>query len=74
MFTMETLREIWNDRLGERVEVGPDRDAVGLIEVRLVSFDDKTVNRMSFPAGQAKLLAKALELCANETEEQLEES
>ncbi len=29
---LETIHQIWDDSSDERIEVGPDRDGVGLIE------------------------------------------
>lgn len=31
---LETLKEIWNNDTGECVEIGPDRDGLGLLELR----------------------------------------
>lgn len=33
-FSAETIHQIFNDSTGERIEVGPDRDGLDLIEIR----------------------------------------
>jgi len=66
-FKLETLREIWDDNLGERVEVGPDREGLDLVELRL--RDDESIRaRMAFPVGMARLVAAAMIACADELE------
>ena len=70
-FSMETVREIWNDRYNEGcIEVGPDRDCLGLVEIRKRDDDKnaKIFNRMTFTTEQAQLVAQALTACANELE------
>lgn len=65
-YEMETMREVWpivGD--GEHWEVGPDRDGLGLVELREMS-PDKIVARISFPPTAALLIAEALKLCSQE--------
>lgn len=64
-YQSETLREIWGDTPEELVEVGPDRDGFGCVEVRL-RLDGKIVERMSFAPEQADLVAEAIKACATE--------
>lgn len=40
-YSFETVYQIWNDKTGERVEVGPDRDGLDLIELRSYSDDGR---------------------------------
>ena len=59
-FSTETVIEIWNDDNGEKVTVGPDRDGLGLLEVR--SYDSAGVvdGHLTFPLEQAELVGNAL--------------
>lgn len=65
-FTLETLREVWDEESGgDCVEIGPDRDALGLVELRC-KHDDKIIERMSFMPAEALLIAQAIIACAGE--------
>ena len=65
-FTLETVREVWDEESGgDCVEIGPDRDALGLVELRC-KHDDKIIERMSFMPAQALLIAQAIIACAGE--------
>lgn len=64
---IEILREIWpDDGDGERIEVGPDRDGLGLVEIRIVERNREISNRISMDRSAAQLVAKAMLLCADE--------
>jgi hypothetical protein len=63
-FEMETVREIWNSEDKSHIEIGADRDGLRCVEIRYFNEDNKITERMSFPPDQAKLIAKAIELCA----------
>lgn len=56
---IETVKEIWHNKDGTCFEVGPDRDGLGLIEIRLRE-SGKITMRLSFPKEAAKLIAVAL--------------
>lgn len=58
--SMEVVYQIWNDRDGCRIEVGPDRDCLGLIEIREYQKEGTVSRRITMPAGAAVLLADAL--------------
>jgi hypothetical protein len=67
-FSLETMREVWDDEAagsGDYVEIGPDRDALGLVELRC-KHDDKIIERMAFAPAQALLIAQAITACACE--------
>lgn len=64
-FTMETLYQIWNDKTGECVEVGEDRDSLGLVEIRTKLEGTSGHNEMTFSPDQALLIADALQKVAN---------
>lgn len=58
-FSVEKMVQIWNDSTGERVEVGPDRDGLDMIEIRSVTSDGKVEARISFPKDLALLVGAA---------------
>lgn len=61
-YTKEHLVQIWDDQTGDHIEVGPDRDGLELIEIRLYSGSDhKAYTITTFNREQAKLVAQALE-------------
>lgn len=53
-FEMETHHQIHNNRTGDCIKVGPDRDGLGLIEIR---SDDQDI---LLTIEQAALVAEAL--------------
>lgn len=61
-FTLETMYEIWDEGSGGdyHLEVGLDRDGMGLIEIRYLDIDNKVTDRMTFSKEQAILLGLAL--------------
>lgn len=65
-YSMETMREVWDDKHGDCVEVGPDRDALGMVEVRCKTDDGAIGARIVFPAAKARLVAQAIFACADE--------
>lgn len=68
-YTTEIVRQIWCDDDGSRVEVSPDRDGLGLLEIRWYS---PVANRadpehaISMDPQQAILVANALYAAAEE--------
>ncbi len=60
-FTMEHLYEIWNDDNGDRVEIGPDRDSLDMVEIRWKDQEGNIMSRMVFPPEMVPLIIKALE-------------
>lgn len=59
---LETIHQIWDNSSDERIEVGPDRDGLGLIEIRHVSKDGAIGNRIVLEDEQVPLLIEALGL------------
>ena len=60
-YTMETVKQIWDDDSGNRIEVGPDRDALGLIEIREYIGNAPTcLNRITLTIEQATLLRNGI--------------
>lgn len=67
-YSVEVVRQIWDDDDGEHFDVGPDRDGLNLVEIRCYNPDGKIVERLSCPAEQARLVARAMLLCADEVD------
>jgi hypothetical protein len=65
-YSMETMREIWDDKHGDCVEVGPDRDGLDMVEIRCKTDDGAMGPRMSLPAEKARLVAQAMIACADD--------
>jgi len=59
--SLEIKFEIWNDKHGDRIEVGSDRDSLGLIEIRYITEDGKTDSCISMTKDSATLMIKALQ-------------
>jgi hypothetical protein len=58
-FSLETVKQIWNDSTGDRIEIGPDMDSLGLFEIR--SFNEsKVIARIVFTYEEAALIVKAI--------------
>jgi hypothetical protein len=66
-FKMVTKREIYCDyEDNSHFEIGADKDDMGCVEIKYCDKNGKITESMSFPPEQANLIAKAIELCANE--------
>lgn len=48
-YSVERPLQVWNDKSGDRYEIGPDRDGLDLIEIRVYSADGKVLDRVSMP-------------------------
>lgn len=59
-YSLEKMFQIWNDRTGERIEIGPDRDGLDLIEIRFYAVDSKQPTFIIFNQEQVPLLIQAL--------------
>ena len=66
MFSVETVREIWHDSDGWRIDVGPDRDGLNCVEIRLREPSGEITARMTFMPEAAELVAKAMLALAQE--------
>lgn len=60
-YTLEKMWEIWNDKTGERLEIGPDRDALDLIEFRDINTEGKVCGRVTLTKEQLPLVIEALQ-------------
>ncbi len=66
VYNVEVTREIWDDEHGNCVEVGPDRDGLGMVEIRYRCDDGKIGARLAFPTDLARLVLQAMLVCADE--------
>jgi len=73
--SMKVLRVIENDNCCDesRYEVGPDLDDNQLVEIRYRDDDGCFCESMVFTPEEARLVAKALALCADEMSERRNE-
>lgn len=70
-FTVENVRRIYDDTTGDYVEVKPDADGLDLVEIRSMNGNEKEeYGRLTLLPDQARLVAKALNLLANELDPQ----
>lgn len=69
-YSLETLKEIWNENTGSHIEIGPDRDGLEMIEIRMYELNqEKPNNRMSFTKEETKLLFEAISELLKENHE-----
>lgn len=59
-YSAETVYQVWNDRTGERIEIGADRDGLNLVEVRQYDDVGTIIQGISFTEDQATLIHIAL--------------
>lgn len=55
-YSIETVYRIWQDQTGHRIEIGPDRDGLNLIEVRFYTSDSKIEASVIFTPEEAGLI------------------
>jgi len=60
-YSVEDVVVIWNDGTGERIEVGPDREVIGLCEIRQYTDDSKKTESLICSKEQALLIAEAIQ-------------
>lgn len=58
--TLETVYQIWNDKTGDRIELGPDRDGLGLMEIRSYASDGKVTQCVTFTNHELETLQTAI--------------
>lgn len=64
-YTLEKMFEVWNDRSGECIQIGPDRDGLDLLEIRQRDSENNITGRITFNREQGNLILAALtDLCA----------
>jgi len=57
--------QVWNDDTGERIDVGEDRDGLGLMEIRYVDEKGKVGADIRFLPEHAHLLTEAISRVAD---------
>lgn len=69
-YTLQTVRQIWNDRDGDRVDVAPDADGTDCVELLYRNEKGEVNNsrRLTMPPAQARLVAQAMVALADELE------
>jgi hypothetical protein len=58
--TSETVIQVWDDKHGDRVEVGPDRDGLELVEIRCYTDSGEIGDRITMTPERAILVAQAI--------------
>ncbi len=59
-YSLETVKQIWNDKTGERIDITSDADALDLVEIREISKEGKIEARITMEKEAAVLLIQAL--------------
>lgn len=70
-FSTEIIHKIYDDDNGVFIQVGPDADALGLLEIRTVDVDSRKHYgdiRLTLHPIQARRLAEALLSCASDAD------
>lgn len=64
-FTLDVVRRVWDDKHGDRIEVGEDSDGLGLLAIRSVGQDDRVQQEITFASAvEARMVGTAiLEAC-----------
>lgn len=57
---METIRRVYDNRDGSYIEIGPDSDGIGLVEIRVKLPDGGGTTYVTMTNPTAQLVAKAL--------------
>ena len=61
-YELETMKEIWHNKRGDHLEIGPDRAGLALLELRYFAADDqKPQSSMCMEWEEVPLLIKALQ-------------
>lgn len=58
--TVEAHYEIWQDKTGDCIKIGPDRDGLDLVEIKKVLRDGKLEASMILTKEEARLLMRIL--------------
>lgn len=58
--TLEQHYEIWNDKHGTCIKIGPDRDGLGLISIRSINDKGSTRAEIVVTLAEAELLLQSL--------------
>jgi hypothetical protein len=66
--SLETVQRIWDDKTGDRLEIGPDDDSLDMTEIRQYDTKNVVVGRMVFTDEQLPLVIEALHRVHDEKE------
>ena len=75
-YELETMKQIWNNRHGMHLDIGPDRDCLDLLEIRqyeMIGGKDKMGSSVLMSWEEADLLQQALKQLLEEREHGKEE-
>jgi len=64
--SVETITQIWDDKTGELIEIGPDKDGLDLLEIRYCSKDGNDRRGIVFTYEQAAFIINAIQKQLNE--------
>lgn len=59
-YSLETVYQIWNDLNGSRIEVGTDRDSLGLVQIRSISASGHNEREVTLTLEEAAMVHAAL--------------
>ena len=61
-YEIEKSYKVWDNKHGERIEIGPDADGLNLVEIRYVDPEGKIGQRIDMPFEMAEKVYQALGL------------
>lgn len=67
-YTVDVSYKIYNNEDGSYIEVCPDADGLGLVEVRYVDEKEVIHERLTFQPEQAYLVSTAINNCTSDLE------
>jgi hypothetical protein len=67
-FSMDAVFRVWNDDTGERIEVGEDRDGLGLTEITACDSIGEVQSAIVLTNEQLRLLGEAIQRRLEKTE------
>lgn len=75
-YSIEKLFQVWDNKTGERFEMGMDRDCLYLLEFRTYSKEGEIQDRYTLPTKVGRLLSDALPEILNyiQEEERIDDS
>lgn len=59
-YSLETVIQIWNDKQGSRIEVGHDKDSLGLMQIRSIDAQGNAEREITMTLAEAILLQAAI--------------
>lgn len=59
-FTVEKVMKIWDDKVGEYLQIGPDGDGLGLLDLQYVDVTGKINSRIVLPREMLLVVARVI--------------